>query len=120
MPAFPPCASRTRRRSGCPPATATRPSLDEQLKWVLRGRLPLAPGERFAYTNAAYRTICGLERKQQPAAVFGRQIADDRMALPHREVAVAQGRDEAIGVHRAVLGCIQPAPGAAERDVLVG
>ncbi len=35
-------------------ATATRPSFDEQMKWVLRGRLPLAPGERFAYTNAAY------------------------------------------------------------------
>ena len=24
------------------------------MKWVLRRRLPLAPGERFAYTNAAY------------------------------------------------------------------
>lgn len=35
-------------------ATATRPSFDEQMKWVLRRRLPLAPGERFAYTNAAY------------------------------------------------------------------
>jgi CubicO group peptidase (beta-lactamase class C family) len=35
-------------------ATATKPSFDEQMKWVLRRRLPLAPGERFAYTNAAY------------------------------------------------------------------
>lgn len=35
-------------------ATATRPSFDEQMKWVLRRRLPLAPGERFAYTNATY------------------------------------------------------------------
>lgn len=35
-------------------ATATRPSFDEQMKWVLRGRLPLAPGERYAYTNATY------------------------------------------------------------------
>ena len=35
-------------------ATATRPSFDEQMKWVLRGRLPLVPGERFAYTNATY------------------------------------------------------------------
>jgi CubicO group peptidase (beta-lactamase class C family) len=35
-------------------ATATRPSIDEQMKWVLRRRLPLAPGERFAYTNATY------------------------------------------------------------------
>ena len=35
-------------------ATATRPSIDEQMKWVLRGRLSAAPGERYAYTNAAY------------------------------------------------------------------
>ena len=35
-------------------ATATRPTFDEQMKWVLRRRLPLAPGERFAYTNAGY------------------------------------------------------------------
>ncbi|MDP1837354.1 MAG: serine hydrolase domain-containing protein [Reyranella sp.] len=35
-------------------ATATRPSFDEQMKWLLRGRLPLAPGERYAYTNATY------------------------------------------------------------------
>jgi len=35
-------------------ATATRPSFDEQMKWVLRGRLPLAPGERYVYTNATY------------------------------------------------------------------
>ena len=38
-------------------ATATRPSIDEQLKWVLRRRLPLAPGERYAYTNAAYLVL---------------------------------------------------------------
>lgn len=38
-------------------ATATRPSIDEQMKWVLRGRLPLAPGERYAYTNAAYLVL---------------------------------------------------------------
>jgi len=38
-------------------ATATRPSFDEQMKWVLRRRLPLAPGERFAYTNAAYLVL---------------------------------------------------------------
>ncbi len=35
-------------------ATATRPSFDEQMKWVLRRRLPDAPGERYAYTKAAY------------------------------------------------------------------
>jgi CubicO group peptidase (beta-lactamase class C family) len=35
-------------------ATATQPSFDEQMKWVLRGRLPLAPGERYVYTNATY------------------------------------------------------------------
>lgn len=35
-------------------ATATRPSIDEQMKWVLRGHLPQAPGERYAYTNATY------------------------------------------------------------------
>ncbi len=35
-------------------ATATRPSIDEQMKWVLRRRLSLAPGERYAYTNATY------------------------------------------------------------------
>ena len=38
-------------------ATATRPSIDEQMKWVLRRRLPLAPGERYAYTNAAYLAL---------------------------------------------------------------
>ncbi len=38
-------------------ATATRPSIDEQMAWVLRRRLPLAPGERFAYTNAAYLVL---------------------------------------------------------------
>lgn len=35
-------------------ATATRPSIDEQMKWVLRRRLPLTPGERYSYTNATY------------------------------------------------------------------
>ncbi|MBI3199544.1 MAG: beta-lactamase family protein [Rhodospirillales bacterium] len=35
-------------------ATATRPSFDEQMKWVLRRRLTDPPGERFAYTNATY------------------------------------------------------------------
>jgi CubicO group peptidase (beta-lactamase class C family) len=35
-------------------ATAARPAFDEQMKWVLRRRLPLAPGERYAYTNATY------------------------------------------------------------------
>lgn len=35
-------------------ATATRPSIDEQMKWVLRRRLTDPPGERFAYTNATY------------------------------------------------------------------
>lgn len=35
-------------------ATATQPSFDEQTRGVLRRRLPLAPGERYAYTNAAY------------------------------------------------------------------
>ena len=38
-------------------ATATRPSFDAQMKWVLRRRLPLAPGERYAYTNAAYLVL---------------------------------------------------------------
>jgi CubicO group peptidase (beta-lactamase class C family) len=38
-------------------ATATRPSIDEQMRWVLRRRLPLAPGERYAYTNAAYLVL---------------------------------------------------------------
>ncbi len=38
-------------------ATATRPSIDEQMKWVLGRRLPRAPGERYAYTNAAYLVL---------------------------------------------------------------
>ncbi|MGQ0583995.1 MAG: serine hydrolase domain-containing protein [Reyranella sp.] len=38
-------------------ATATRPSIDEQMRWVLRRRLPLAPGERYVYTNAAYLVL---------------------------------------------------------------
>lgn len=38
-------------------ATATSPSIDEQMKWVMRRRLPLAPGERYAYTNAAYLVL---------------------------------------------------------------
>lgn len=35
-------------------ATATQTAFDATVKMVLRQKLPLAPGERYSYTNAAY------------------------------------------------------------------
>lgn len=35
-------------------ATATRTAFDDQMKALLRQKLQLAPGERYAYTNATY------------------------------------------------------------------
>ncbi len=35
-------------------ATATRTAFDEGVKWIFRNKLPLQPGERYAYSNAAY------------------------------------------------------------------
>jgi CubicO group peptidase (beta-lactamase class C family) len=34
--------------------TARRTAFDTQLRWVIGRQLPLAPGERYAYSNAAY------------------------------------------------------------------
>jgi len=35
-------------------ATATRTAFDEGVKWIFRRELPLPPGARYAYSNAAY------------------------------------------------------------------
>ena len=35
-------------------ATATRTAFDEGVKWIFRLELPLPPGARYAYSNAAY------------------------------------------------------------------
>ncbi len=57
-----PLARQLRTRS------ATQPAIDEQTRALLRLKLPLAPGERYAYTNATYLLLGAVVEEATGAA----------------------------------------------------